>query len=185
LPVELAVSGSAGYLLAVPKGQGKPLLLAGPVTGSARWRPLPEPCAAAFSGAVAAAGGLLFLGCGGEPSAGNQLKTAFLSRDGGRTWHQVASPPSGGYLGSAIMSKDGTIFLSGERMDVYISGNRGGRWRVSPGLAGAVGMAGAGFPLLAATLTGTFGAVIEQGVATRQVWLTRDGGSHWTSATVH
>jgi hypothetical protein len=184
LSVQLAVAGSAGYLLAVPNGQGKPVLLAGPLTGSARWRPLPEPCAAAFSGALAAAGGLLFLGCGSEPGAGNQFKTAYLSRDRGRTWHQVASPPFGGYLGGAIMSQDGTIFLSGERMDVYISRSRGGSWRVSPGLASAAGLAGAGFPLLATTLSGTFGVVIEQGVATGQVWLTGDDGSHWTSVTV-
>jgi hypothetical protein len=183
--VQLAVSGSAGYLLAITQGPGKPLLLAGPVTGSARWRPLPEPCAAAYSGAVAAAGGWLFLGCGGEPGAGNQLKTAYVSRDGGRTWRQVAGPSFNGYLGSATMSPAGTIFLSGERMDVYISRDRGGRWHVSPSLAPPAGVADAGFPMLATTVTDTFGVVIQQGVYAQQVWLTRDAGSHWTPATVH
>jgi photosystem II stability/assembly factor-like uncharacterized protein len=184
-PVQLAVSGSVVYLLAITEGLGKPVLLAGTVTGSARWRPLPEPCAAAYSAAVAAAAGWLFLGCAGEPGAGNQLKTAYVSRDGGRKWHQVASPPFNGYLRSATMSPDGTVFLSGERMDVYISRDRGGRWHVSPSLASPAGLADAGFPMLAATLTDTFGVVIQQGIYTQQVWLTRDGGSNWTPATVH
>ena len=93
--VQLAVSGSAGYLLAISRGAGTPVLLSGPVTGTARWRPLPlpRPCAGAFSGALAAAGGWLFLGCGSQPGAGNQLKVAYVSRDGGRSWHQAASPP--------------------------------------------------------------------------------------------
>jgi hypothetical protein len=183
--VQLSVSGSAGYLLAITKGQGRPLLLAGPVTGSAPWRRLPEPCAGAFSGALAAAGGWLLLGCGGEPGAGNQLKQAYVSRDDGSKWQQVASPSFSGYLDGAIMSPDGTVLLSGERMDVYISQDRGGRWQLSPSLAPAAGLAGAGFPLLATTVTGAFGVVIQQGVYTRQVWLTRDGGTHWTPATVH
>ena len=56
---------------------------------------------------------------------------------------------------------------------------------MSPSLASPAGAAGAGFPLLAATLTDTFGVVIQQGVYAQQVWLTRDGGSNWTPATVH
>jgi hypothetical protein len=183
--VQLAVSGSVGYLLAIAGGLGKPLLLTGPVTGSARWRSLPVPCAGGDSGALAAAGGWLFLGCGGEPGAGNQLKKGYLTRDGGLKWHPVASPPLGGYLGSASMSPGGTVFLSGKRMDVYISRDRGGSWHLSPGLARSAGTAEAGFPLLATTVTDTFGVVIQQGVYSRQVWLTRDGGGHWTPVTVH
>jgi hypothetical protein len=180
--VQLAVSGSVGYLLAITQLLGKPELLAGPVTGSAPWRPVPEPCTGAYSGALAAAGGWLLLGCGGEPGAGNQLKTAYVSGDDGRKWHQVASPSFNGYLGSAIMSPGGTVFLSGQRMDVYISRDRGARWQQSPSLAPA---ADTGFPMLATTVTGTFGVVIEQGVPTQQVWLTSDGGSHWAPVTVH
>jgi hypothetical protein len=183
--VQLAVSGSAGYLLAITGGLGKPLLLAGPVTGSARWRSLPAPCSRGDSGALAAASGWLFLGCGSEPGAGNQPKIAYLSHNGGRTWHQVTSPPFGGYLSNATMSPGGTVFLSGERMDVYISRDRGGSWHMSPSLAPPAGAADAGFPMLGTTVTDTFGVVVQQGVYTQQVWLTRDGGSHWTPATVH
>jgi hypothetical protein len=56
---------------------------------------------------------------------------------------------------------------------------------VSSSLTSPAGMADAGFPLLATTVTDTFGVAVQQGVYTRQVWLTRDGGSHWTPATVH
>jgi len=175
-----AVSGATGYLLANSQAIAKPTLLAGPVTGAARWKPLPMACGAGWSGALAAAGGWLFLGCGSEPGAGNQLKTAYVSRDGGRTWHQVASPPDGGYLGGASMTAGGTIFLSGERMDVYISRDRGRGWHQSPSLAGPNGQANAGFSLVGTVVTDTFGVAVQAGVVSRQVWLTRNAGRTWT-----
>ena len=123
---QLVVSGGVGYVFAVMADLGKPALLVGLANGSARWRSLPTPCTSAWSGALAAApGGWLFLGCGLEPGAGNQIKAAYLSDDGGRTWRKVASPPFSGYLESASMSPGGTIFLSGGRMDIYISWDRG------------------------------------------------------------
>ncbi len=182
---QLAVSGGAGYLFAARADLSKPVLLTGPLDGAGRWRPLPDPCGTAWSGALAAApGGWLFLGCGQEPGAGQQLKTAYLSADGGRDWRQVASPPSSGYLGGASMSPGGTIFLSGGRMDVYVSRDRGHSWHDSPSLLGAASLAGAGFPLTGATITSTQGFAFQQGVGQRQLWLTGDGGRHWTPVTV-
>jgi hypothetical protein len=182
---QLAVSGNTGYLVALTRDVGKPVLLVGQVTGSARWRALPVPCHAAWSVAVTAAAGSLLLGCGSEPGAGNQQKTAYLSSDGGHTWRELASPPFGGYLDRATMTAGGTIFLSGGRMDVYISRDRGRSWHESPSLAYAAGMAGAGFALVATTVTDTFGVAVQQGVFTQQVWLTRDGGLHWAAVTLH
>jgi len=182
---QLAVSGGVGYVLAVTAGPGRPVLLAGPVNGAARWRSVPDPCAGASSGALAAAaGGWLFLGCGREPGVGEQVKAAYLSGDGGRSWHQVASPPSGGYLGGASMSPGGTIFLSGPRMDLYLSRDRGRSWHQSPSLANAAGLAGAGFPLAGSAITDTWGFAFQQGVDQQQVWLTSDGGRDWTPVTV-
>jgi photosystem II stability/assembly factor-like uncharacterized protein len=180
----LAVSGGRGYLLAALSSLGRPVLLAGPAAGAGRWHALPEPCPGGWSAAIAATPGWLFIGCGSEPGAGSQLKTGYLSRDGGRTWHQVAGPPAGGYLGGASMSPGGTIFLSGERMDVYISRDRGRSWHESPSLRNAAGLADAGFSLAATTLTGTAGVAFQKGVGTRQVWLTGDGGRRWAPVTV-
>jgi len=178
-PARLAVSGGLGYVFAMTADLGRPLLLTGPADGSARWRSRPEPCRAAWSGALAAApGGGLFLGCGLEPGAGEQVKAAYLSGDGGRSWREVASPPSGGYLGDASMSPGGTIFLSGGRMDLYVSRDRGRSWHQSPSLQNAAGLAGAGFPLAGSTITDTAGFAFQAGVDQQQVWLTSDGGRH-------
>jgi hypothetical protein len=183
--VQLASSGGVGYLLAVTGRPGRPLLLAGPVNGAARWRSIPEPCGGASTGALAAAPvGQLFLGCGQEPGAGNQIKACYLSGDGGRSWRRVASPPFGGYLGSASMSPGGTIFLSGSRMDIYVSSDHGASWQSSPSLASAAGLAGAGFPLLASAITDTQAFAVQEGVYQRQLWLTSDGGRRWTPVTV-
>jgi hypothetical protein len=184
-PARLVVSGGLGYVFAMTADLGRPLLLAGPADGSARWRARPDPCRAAWSGALAAApGGRLFLGCGQEPGAGEQIKAAYLSGDGGRSWRKVASPPSGGYLGDASMSPGGTIFLSGGRMDLYVSRDRGRSWHQSPSLENAAGVAGAGFPLMGATITDTAGFAFQEGVDQQQVWLTSDGGRYWTPVTV-
>ena len=182
-----AVSGATAYLLANSQGTAKPVLLAGTVTGATRWRPvpLPVPCGAEGSGALAAAGRWLFLGCGNEPGAGNQRKTAYVSRDGGHTWRQVTSPPEGGYLGGASMTTGGTIFLSGERMDIYISRDRGHSWHQSPSLAGPNGQANGGLSLVGSTITDTFGVAVQEGVVSKQVWLTRNAGRTWTPVTVH
>jgi hypothetical protein len=83
------------------------------------------------------------------------------------------------------MTAGGTIFLSGGRMDVYISRDRGRSWHESPSLAGANGLANAGFSLVGTSVTNTFGVAVQEGVVTQQVWLTRDGGRIWTPVTVH
>jgi photosystem II stability/assembly factor-like uncharacterized protein len=182
---QLAVSDDVAYVFAIARDFGKPLLLAGPVNGSAPWRPTADPCTGAWSGALAAApGGWLFLGCGLEPGAGNQVKAAYLSHDGARSWRKLASPPFGGYLAGASMSTGGTIFLSGERMDVYISWDRGRSWHESPSLENAAGLAEAGFPLVGLTVTDTQEIAFQEGAFPQQVWLSRDGGRHWTPVTI-
>jgi len=182
----LAVSGAEGYLIgAAPQDQGRPVLLGGPVTGSARWRPLPSPCGSTWTAALATApGGWLFLGCGAEPGAGQQVKVAYLSADGGRTWREVTGPPPAGYLGSASMNPAGTIFLSGERMGIYISRDRGRSWHESPSLANAAGQANAGFSLAGSPVTSTFGYVFEEGVSQQQLWLSNDDGRTWIPSTI-
>ncbi|HEV2373372.1 MAG TPA: hypothetical protein VGS19_14505 [Streptosporangiaceae bacterium] len=182
----VVVSGGVGYVFAMAASLGRPLLLSGPADGSARWRPLPVPCAGAWSGALAAApGGSLWLGCGMEPGAGQQAKVAYLSGDGGHSWRKTTSPPSGGYLGDASMSPAGTIILSGGRMDLYISRDRGRTWHESPSLANAAALAGAGFTLEGSVVTDTHGFAFQEGVSRQQTWFTHDAGRQWTSMTVH
>ena len=182
----LVVAGHTGYLASGVPFPGRTVLLAGPVNGSARWRPLRDnPCTRAWSMAVAAApGGWLFIGCGSEPSAGQQLKTAYLSGDYGRSWHRIASPPISGYIASASMTRGGTIFLSGGRMDIYISRNRGRSWQTSPSLNHAAGLADAGFGLLASATSNATAYATQRAVYSHQLWLTGDGGRRWTPVTI-
>ena len=78
------------------------------------------------------------------PAQAIRSKTAYVSGNGGRVWRQVATPPTGGYLTAASMTAGGTIFLSGSRMNVYISRNRGHSWHTSPSLNDASDSACAG-----------------------------------------
>jgi photosystem II stability/assembly factor-like uncharacterized protein len=184
-PAEVVAVGGTGYVFTTRTDLGPPVLLAGPIDGSAAWRPVPNPCHSAWSVAVAAVpAGRLFLGCGSEPGAGNQMKSAYLSADGGRTWRMLARPPFGGYLGKATMTAGGTIFLSGGRMDIYISRDRGRSWITSPSLKNAAGTANAGFALTAIATTNTTGIAYQGGVYRDQVWLTHDGGRSWSAVTV-
>ena len=82
------------------------------------------------------------------------------------------------------MSPGGTIFLSGGRMDLYVSRDGGRSWHESPSLQNAAGLAGAGFPLAGSTITKTQGFAFQEGVYQQQAWLTSDGGRHWTPVTV-
>ena len=179
----LTASGGTGYVLATLR-LGPPLLLAGPADGSARWRQAREPCGGSWSTAFAAAGRRLFLGCGSEPGAGTQSKTAYVSANGGLNWHRVANPPIGGYLGAASMTPGGLILLSGGRMDVYISRDFGRSWHTSPSLAAAASLAGAGFSLVASATGDATGYAFQESVYRHQFWLTSDGGRHWTAVTV-
>ena len=184
-PAEVVAVGGTGYVFTTRTDLGPPVLLAGPIDGSAAWRPVPNPCHSAWSVAVAAAPkGRLFLGCGSEPGAGTQMKSAYLSHDGGRTWRAVARPPASGYLGAATMTSSGTIFLSGGRMDVYVSRDWGRSWHTSRSLANAAGMANAGFALSGIITSTDTGVAFQARVYKDQVWFTRDRGRTWTAVTV-
>jgi hypothetical protein len=183
--VALVASGGAGYGTWMSPGgvEGKPVLVGGPANGSKPWHRVTVPCVA-FTTALNAAGGWLFFGCGGEPGAGNQLKIAYVSHNGGHGWAKVAAPPFGGYLAGASMTAGGTVFLSGDRMDVYISRDRGRTWTRAPSLNGAAGTADAGGSLTATAVTNTFGVTVQTDVTSHQLYLTRTAGRTWTAVTV-
>jgi hypothetical protein len=183
---QVVVSGRTGFALVTQLDPPVARLLSGPADGSRPWRQLRDPCRNSWSAALAAQrdGQRLLLACGSEPGAGQQLKTAYVSRNGGRTWRRVASPPSGGYVGGASTAGTGPVYLSGGRMDIYISADVGRSWHDSASMAGAAGLAGAGFNMDATAITATRAVAIQYGVNSRQLWLTSDGGRRWTPVTV-
>lgn len=189
--VSAVAQGRTGYMAAIGQVKGGPgfivsLLLAGPTDGSASWRPrvLPRPCrVGAFGLAFAAApGGHVALACGSQPAAGTQVKHAYLSADGGRTWRRVTNPPAAGYVGTLSLTGSGTVMLSGGRSAVYISTDGGKTWHTSPSLNLNKGALGDG--LFATMVTSQFGFVIEANIYDRHIWLTRDGGATWAPVRV-
>ena len=184
-PASLLIVGRMAYAYTVSAATLKTVLLTGPADGSAAWHQIQSPCLRGWSMALASSpGGWLLAGCGSEPGAGEQLKTAYLSRDGGRTWRRLANPPASGYLADASMTAGGTIFLSGGRMDIYISRDRGRSWHTSPSLDSAAGMANAGFTLAAVTTGNRTGFAYQSGVYRNQIWITTNRGLTWTPVTV-
>jgi len=180
-PASVVASGRSGYVVDSRADLGRPVLLAGPADGSARWQPLANPCQGAWSAPLAAAtGGWLVLGCGTEPGAGNQTKLVYLSHNRGRTWRRLTDPPSSGYLTAASIGPAGTIFLSGGRSDVYISWDTGRTWHTSRGLLSADISDG----LAATAVTNTEGFVLQASLYFRQVWFTYNDGHTWTPVTV-
>ena len=75
--------------------------------------------------------------------------------------------------------------LSGGRMDVYISDNRGHSWLTSRSLNYVAGVANAGWPLWAQTTSDNTGYLFQSDTFRHQVWITSDAGRHWSPITVH
>jgi len=182
----VTVAAGIGFVtgMTAPMGsaqQEAPLLLTGPVDGSAPWHPLALPCPRWTLGfAVAATPGLaLALACASEAGAGNQLKRAYLSPDDGRTWRRLANPPIGGYLGALSITPSGTILLSGGRNDVYVSWDGGRTWHgtahTSPSLEQVYQVGGA---LIAAMTTDTQGFTLTDSNP-GGLWFTYDDVRIW------
>lgn len=85
----LVVHGAAVYLLVPPSQAGQPAVLWASPDAGRSWRRESAPCT--WSGALASALAAwssdgLALACGGQPAAGRQTKTFFVSTDGGARW---------------------------------------------------------------------------------------------------
>jgi len=184
----VAISGRTGFAYAtwLDRPVSEHILLAGPADSAHRWHRLRDPCGPSWSAALAAehGGQRVLITCGTEPGAGMQIKQACLSADAGRTWRRVANPPPGGYVGDASAAWTGPVYLSGGRMDIYISWSFGQSWHTSASLDNAAGLAGAGAILTATAITSTRAVALQEGVNCKQVWLTTDSGHHWTPVTV-
>jgi photosystem II stability/assembly factor-like uncharacterized protein len=136
--------------------------------------------------------GALWLVCGGQPGAGNQIKSVARSLDGGRTWVQgpcaVGLPIQrfleclgsahmfAGYLGDLVALSDTTAFIDGGRNFLQVSHDGGVTWsRTNPVIGdGDLGVGGLYF---ANPNTGWVIYGVENPAAT--LWHTTDGGSTW------
>jgi hypothetical protein len=72
----------------LPAGYAPVALLERTTTDAAAWQPVPEPCGTRDFQTPLSVVSLdnLWLGCAGEPGAGNQMKTLQRSTDGGASW---------------------------------------------------------------------------------------------------
>jgi photosystem II stability/assembly factor-like uncharacterized protein len=182
----VAVAGNTGYVTDVPDplASGAVAVQTGPADGSPPWSTLPAPCRYPYGpfGAwlAAAPGGTLVIACANQPSAGQQLKRAYLSADGGQSWQRLHDPPSLGYLGATSITPAGTIFVSGPRSNVWASRNHGRSWHdVLKDPSGAAD----GFD--AAMTTSTQGFALPQDTSPRGIiWFTYNDGRTWRPVTV-
>lgn len=139
--------------------------------------------------------GALWLVCGGQPGAGNQIKSVARSLDGGRTWVQgpcaagLASQAFfdclesahmlAGYLGDLVALSDATAFVDGGRNFLQVSHDGGVAWTKTNPVIGD-GDSGVGGLYFADPETGWVISGMESPEAT--LWRTSDGGNTWSEA---
>lgn len=196
--VELArITETRAYVLSTAsQDTGSTTVLAYTADGGASWSTRPVPCAPQFNlGAELAASGTndLWLVCGGQASAGNQLKQLYRSSDGGLTWSLAAgstgfgSPPapvpgegvlsSAGYVAPyAVGHKNLAVvspaaaWLAPDRSGVLRTVDGGRTWTPVAGLARA-GFTG-GAPGAVTFISATQGWICQAGVG---LWHTTNG----------
>jgi hypothetical protein len=163
--------------------------------GGSSWSRRRLPCGIdAMSAAVGSAGRrVLAAVCADEPSAGNQLKTAAFSVNGGRTWtvhatclkHGVPSCQDRlfeGYLSQVAALSSRTAYLIGGRGPLLRTTDGGLRWHQVGALGDENGVAGQ--VMFFGRLDGV---VVGDSAATGapEIWHTVNGGRRWTLVTPH
>ncbi len=135
--------------------------------------------------------GTLWMVCGGQPGAGNQIKSVARSFDGGRSWVQGACPidvnspsatfptclpMSGGYLGDAVALSSTTAFFDGGRNFLQETQDGGASWHETvPTIGdGDVGVGPTYF------VNAKDGWVVYSNNTYAVLWHTGDGGNHWS-----
>jgi photosystem II stability/assembly factor-like uncharacterized protein len=168
----LAVSGTAAWL-------------AGPASlrvsdDGVHWRTVPTPCGAAAGGGpgqawlTSATDGVMV--CAGEGAAGSEVKAAYGSSNGGRSFTLLGRPPRGGDLDAAAANRRYTVIVAAASgaSELYGSFDGGRRYRAVLALDdGGVGWRDLGFT------TDDQGVAVESLASPGRLWLTRDGGRHW------
>jgi hypothetical protein len=136
-------------------------------------RPLP-----AASRTLAADGAHLDLLAAWDPAAGSQDKMFYRSEDGGRSWQRLPDPSAQGYATDLSVPSPGLLWRYGDRFALYRSTDGGHSWTAL--LATHIG--DGGYPLkgFAAQQDSAWAASFHDDGDTPGVWVTRDGGDHWT-----
>jgi photosystem II stability/assembly factor-like uncharacterized protein len=197
----LRTSPSAAYVVSSPmpnqSGAADSVPLWYTPDGGSTWTAHQIPCGLdALSASVAVApDGTLTAVCAGEPGAGEQLETASVSHDGGRTWAVHDNCPTGpgssqcsannpldfGYLGSIDSVSAGTTFLVGGRSSLLVTRDGGTTWRPVQ-------------PLIGGTDSGTTQVIFfdghdglvlgtDSGSGQQAIWHTADTGAHWSNVS--
>lgn len=140
---QLVVHGRSVFLLAPPPAYRISTVLPVWVSGDSgrSWQQSQAPCHAQTQPAVLAAWSAhgLVMACGGEPGAGNQVKTLYRSTDAGAHWrlagHIPGSPRlhgmSGGYIASLAAANRNTWILGEARGAILITHDAGRTWQAA------------------------------------------------------
>jgi photosystem II stability/assembly factor-like uncharacterized protein len=148
------------------------------------WRSEPQPCPSDSVASVGAATSTrVFVVCAAGGAAGSQVKTAYLSNNGGATYERVADPPFGGdYNGVAASTTSLTVLAASGASEIYSSFDAGQTWTTTLGIGdGGLGFSSVGFT------TATQGVAIHgqtQYPESLQLFMTRDGGHAWAAVDV-
>lgn len=180
----LVVHGANVYLLSgdLSNANGIPGPMSLWVRTGGTWQRLASPCglSGALGGALAAWSDIgLALVCGGEPSAGQQLKTAYSSSDGGHHWQLAAGQPSsGGYVSSLAAAGPTTWVLGEARGQLEVTHDAGHTWTiVDPTGSGEVDE---GFWGFVGFTDATHGVAVTGNADGSVLAFTLDGAHTWT-----
>ncbi|MHB8312779.1 MAG: WD40/YVTN/BNR-like repeat-containing protein [Candidatus Dormibacteria bacterium] len=156
------LSASNGYAVvagtvadtSVPGGFRQVALVEQTTNYGSTWRQLPVPCGTLDSATPLSAVSLddLWLGCSGEPGAGNQIKVVYRSINGGRSWEPVwdgssqgmvkgMAPLSSGYLQAVVALSPADAYVGLGRGGLIHTADAGRTWRiVVPHIRGSGGV---------------------------------------------
>jgi len=150
-------------------------------TDGLTWHSSLLPCPTSTVASVAAAtSSRVFIVCSGGVAAGSQLKTAYLSIDGGASYKRVGDPPFAGDFDEVAASPVAfSVGAASGATYIYTTFNEGRDWATtSLPQPGGLPLSDLGF------ITPTQGVVIF-GVPAYPQWLqllmTRDGGHSWAT----
>lgn len=194
------VSASAGYMLTGP--DPGPIKARGPASlfytddSGASWTAKRIPCyVGSFSLVLSAApDGALVAVCGGQPSAGSQLKSAAFSTNGGQTWtlragctnlnlrRCNANPLTYGYLGEIDAVSATTAYVIGPRAPLVVTHDGGVSWQAQKQIGEDAGGTEAQVIFLDPDHAFVLGRA-NTATAPIVIWRTANGGRSWTAVT--